>query len=62
MGDGQRTITLTLTEAQYDVFMAAVEQVSDEWKALGRLRASDVSTLNRAMSRITESWQVGSRK
>lgn len=62
MSDGHRTITLTLTEAQYDVFSAAMEQAREVWKPLGRIRSSDVQTLERAMSRLSESWKNGVRK
>jgi hypothetical protein len=61
MCDGKRTISVTLTEAQFDVFKAAMEQATETWKPLGRTRSSDVHTLARAMERIAQSWDIGIR-
>jgi chitodextrinase len=61
MGDGKRTFTVTLTEAQYDVFVNATDTATEKWKPLGRVRSSDVSTLKRAMERLAKSWDAGIR-
>ena len=52
-------MTVTLTEAQYDVFLEATKAATNNWKPLGRVRSSDVSTLKRAMERLAKAWDIG---
>jgi hypothetical protein len=61
MCDGKRTFTVTLTEAQYDVFVNAADAATENWKPLGKIRSSDVATLKRAMERLAKSWDIGIR-
>jgi len=61
MCDGKRTVTITFTEAQYDVFVAATKEATEKWKPLGRIRSSDVGTLSRAMERFAKAWDIGIR-
>lgn len=62
MADGHRTITLTLTEAQHDVFLAAAETAVEVWLTQGTLRHSDRYTLKRALDRFNEAWEEGIKK
>ena len=57
MGDGNRTLTVTLTEAQYDTFVAAMHEADQIWKELGIARSSNRQTLLRGMSRLSRAWQ-----
>lgn len=61
MGDGRRTVTLTLTEAQYDTFVAAAHQAEEVWKTLGIARSRNRQTLLRAMDQFGEAWKSGKR-
>jgi hypothetical protein len=57
MGDGNRTLTVTLTEAQYDTFVAAMHEADQIWKELGIARSSNRQTLLRGMGRLSKAWQ-----
>jgi hypothetical protein len=59
MCDGKRTFTITMTNAQYDVMEAAVEQVLQDWKGMGLMRASDRQTLKRAFKHLSDEFQQG---
>lgn len=56
MGDGNRTLTVTLTEAQYDTFVAAMHEADQIWKELGIARSSNRQTLLRGMDRMGRAW------
>jgi hypothetical protein len=59
MGDGKRSLNLTLTEAQFDVLQAAIDTAWSHWHYSERSR--DRQTLMRASSQLTLAWQHGSR-
>jgi hypothetical protein len=59
MGDGKRNLTLTLTEAQYDVLQSALDTAWSHWNY--KERARDRQTLLRASSQLNLAWQHGSR-
>lgn len=61
MCDGKRTFTITMTNAQYDVMKAAVDQIFIEWKEQGRIRLSDRQTLMRAFKHLSDQFEQGSR-
>ena len=50
-----------MTNAQYDVLKAAIDQVLDDWKQMGRIRVSDRHTLMRAMAHISKEFETGIR-
>lgn len=56
MSDGERTLTVTLTEAQYDIIVAAMHEADQVWSNLGILRASNRKTLLRGMDRLGKAW------
>lgn len=56
MSDGSRKMQLELTEAQFDVFCAAMEFTNEEWKKHDDRKRSDVFTLQRAMTRFCVAW------
>ena len=56
-----RTITITLTDAQYDVFVAATKEAIKQWEPLGRVRSSNVGTLSRLLERLAQAWDIGIR-
>lgn len=60
MSDGERTIELTLTEAQYDVLQAALDTAWSHWISKERVR--DRQTLLRASARLQAAWHSGSRR
>lgn len=63
MSDGQRTITITLTNAQYDVLTTATTLIAENWQQHGdQRRKRDKQTLTRAMQRITTAWTHGTRQ
>jgi hypothetical protein len=57
MSDGQRTITVVLTEAQYDVLQAALEIGFSQFQYQNRPRDRD--TLMRASNRLHQGWLAG---
>lgn len=59
MGDGERTFTVTLTEAQYDAFVAAMHEADQAWSNMGILRAGNRQTLLRAMDKLGKAWTSG---
>lgn len=59
MSDGERSLRLTLTEAQHDVLQAALDTAWQQWDMIERVR--DRQTLLRASSRINLAWHHGSR-
>jgi hypothetical protein len=59
MGDGKRSLNLTLTEAQFDVLQSAIDTAWGQWHYSERSR--DRQTLMRASSQLTLAWQHGSR-
>ena len=61
VGDGRRTVNLTLTEAQYDTLVAAAHEAHEVWKTLGIARSTNRQTLLRAMDRFGEAWKSGKR-
>lgn len=61
MGDGERTFTITLTEAQYDTFVAAMHEADQTWATLGILRSGNRQTLLRAMDRLGKAWLSGKK-
>lgn len=62
MADGHRTITLTLTEAQHDVFHLAMDRALEEWSPVGHPLKSSRNTLLRAMEQVDEAWKLGKRR
>ena len=60
MSDGERTISLTLTEAQHDVLQAALDTAWKEWSYKERVR--DRQTLLRASTRLHAAWAHGLRR
>ena len=60
MSDGERTISLTLTEAQHDVLQAALDTAWVIWEKAERPR--DRQTLLRASSRLNLAWYHGTRR
>lgn len=62
MCDGKRTFTITMTNAQYDIMKAAVDQILIEWKDLGKIRGSDRQTLMRAFKHLSDQFETGARK
>ena len=56
MSDGTRKLQVELTEAQFDVFIAAMEFTNEEWKKHEDRKRSDVFTLQRAMTRLCVAW------
>jgi len=61
LSDGSRKLQLELTEAQFDVFLAAMEFAHDEWKKHDYRKRSDVHTLQRARSRLLTAWSKAPR-
>lgn len=62
MADGHRTITLTLTEAQRDVFHLAMDMALSEWEPSGHPLKSSRHTLTRAMEAFDKAWEVGIKR
>lgn len=62
MGDGQRTFTLTITEAQRDLFVAATEVALEKWDVVNHPLRSRVHTLKRAMERFNDAWDSGVKR
>lgn len=61
MCDGQRTFTVTMTNAQYDVLKAATDEIEIIWKGQGKVRSSHRHTLMRAMEHISKEFESGVR-
>lgn len=59
MSDGERSLRLTLTEAQHDVLQAALDTAWVQWEQAERPR--DRQTLLRASSRLNLAWHHGAR-
>lgn len=62
MGDGHRTFTLVMTEAQRDLFAAAVEVALEHWDVLNHPLRSRVATLRRAMGQFDAAWEKGTKR
>lgn len=62
MGDGSRVMEVELTGAQYDVLMAALDEIVSRWDRSSEDRSSNVGTLLRAQGRIIEAWMQGTRR
>lgn len=62
MGDGSRVMRLELTDAQYDVLMAALDEIIGRWDQASEDWSRDVGTVLRARGRIVEAWMEGTRK
>lgn len=62
MADGHRTITLTLTEAQHDVFHLAMDRALEEWDVVNHPLKSSRHTLVRAMEQIDKAWDQGIKR
>jgi hypothetical protein len=60
MGDGERTFTVTLTEAQHDVLQAAIEAAWVYWE--DKSRQQNRQTLLRASSKLQAAWNNGLRR
>lgn len=61
MSDGHRMITVTLTEAQHDVFHLAMHRALEEWDVVNHPLKSSRHTLSRAMESIDKAWSEGIR-
>ena len=60
MSDGHKTLTLILTNAQYDVLKHAITLITKDWQENGTTRQKrDIHTIERAMQRINEAWDQG---
>jgi hypothetical protein len=56
-----KEITVKLTQAQYDIFVAAAHQADGLWKELGIARSSNRQTLLKAMDKLGKAWAIGIR-
>lgn len=61
MCDGNRTFTVKLTEAQYDVLKVAINEVNDWWQQGTEQHKRNKKTLARAVQRLDEAWEQGRR-
>lgn len=62
MGDGHRTFTLTMTEAQRDLFIAATEVAVEKWDVLHHPLRTRIATLKRAMEQFDAAWETGIKR
>lgn len=59
MSDGNRRFTITMTLAQYDVLMAAVNHVIKDWTVKNHPNRRDVETLKRAVAHLSKEFESG---